>query len=48
MDALEAAITDQTCAVLIEPVQGEGGARSLPEADLTRMRELCSARRARC
>ena len=27
MEALEAAITDQTCAVLIEPVQGEGGAR---------------------
>ena len=26
--------TDQTCAVLVEPVQGEGGARALPEADL--------------
>jgi acetylornithine/N-succinyldiaminopimelate aminotransferase len=44
MEALEAAITDQTCAVLVEPVQGEGGARSLPEADLTRMRALCSAK----
>jgi acetylornithine/N-succinyldiaminopimelate aminotransferase len=44
MEALEAAITDQTCAVLVEPVQGEGGARSLAEADLTRMRELCSAK----
>ncbi len=44
MEALEAAITDQTCAVLVEPVQGEGGARSLSEADLTRMRELCSAK----
>jgi acetylornithine/N-succinyldiaminopimelate aminotransferase len=43
MAALEAAITEQTCAVLIEPVQGEGGARDLPEADLTRLRELCSA-----
>jgi acetylornithine/N-succinyldiaminopimelate aminotransferase len=43
MEALEAAITDQTCAVLIEPVQGEGGARALPEADLTRLRELCTA-----
>ena len=31
MEALEAAITDQTCAVLIEPVQGEGGARAMPE-----------------
>jgi acetylornithine/N-succinyldiaminopimelate aminotransferase len=43
MQALEAAVTDQTCAVLIEPVQGEGGARALPEADLTRLRELCTA-----
>jgi acetylornithine/N-succinyldiaminopimelate aminotransferase len=43
MAALEAAITETTCAVLIEPVQGEGGARDLPEADLTRLRELCSA-----
>ncbi|HEY1753329.1 MAG TPA: aspartate aminotransferase family protein [Caulobacteraceae bacterium] len=42
MDALEAAITDQTCAVLIEPVQGEGGARALPEADLVRLRQLCT------
>jgi len=42
MAALEAAVTEQTCAVLIEPVQGEGGARALPEADLTRLRELCT------
>jgi acetylornithine/N-succinyldiaminopimelate aminotransferase len=42
MEALEAAITDQTCAVLIEPVQGEGGARSMPEAALTRLRQLCT------
>ncbi|HEY3797612.1 MAG TPA: aspartate aminotransferase family protein [Caulobacteraceae bacterium] len=42
MEALEAAITAETCAVLIEPVQGEGGARALPEADLTRLRELCT------
>jgi acetylornithine/N-succinyldiaminopimelate aminotransferase len=41
MDALEAAVTKETCAVLIEPVQGEGGARALPEAQLTRLRRLC-------
>jgi acetylornithine/N-succinyldiaminopimelate aminotransferase len=41
MAALEEAITDQTCAVLIEPVQGEGGARAMPPADLTRLRQLC-------
>jgi acetylornithine/N-succinyldiaminopimelate aminotransferase len=42
MAALEATVTEQTCAVLIEPVQGEGGARALPEADLTRLRDLCT------
>jgi acetylornithine/N-succinyldiaminopimelate aminotransferase len=42
MPALEQAVTEQTCAVLIEPVQGEGGARALPEADLTRLRQLCT------
>ena len=42
MDALEQAVTEKTCAVLVEPVQGEGGARALPEADLTRMRRLCT------
>ena len=41
MEALEAAVTQETCAVIIEPVQGEGGARALPEADLTRLRQLC-------
>ena len=41
MAALEEAITDQTCAVLIELVQGEGGARALPEADIAKLRELC-------
>ncbi len=46
MAALEAAVTDQTCAVLVEPVQGEGGARALSEADLTRMRALCSEKGA--
>ena len=43
MAALEEAITDQTCAVLVEPVQGEGGARALSEADLVQLRELCTA-----
>jgi len=42
MAALEEAITEQTCAVLVEPVQGEGGARALSEADLVRLRQLCT------
>jgi acetylornithine/N-succinyldiaminopimelate aminotransferase len=42
MAALEAAVSEQTCAILVEPVQGEGGARALSEADLVRMRQLCT------
>jgi acetylornithine/N-succinyldiaminopimelate aminotransferase len=41
MDALAATLGPSTAAVIIEPVQGEGGARALPEADLTRLRALC-------
>lgn len=40
-DALTAAITDKTCAVLVEPVQGEGGIRPLPDACLKGLRDLC-------
>ena len=40
-DALRAAITDQTAAVLVEPVQGEGGIRALPDACLKGLRDLC-------
>ncbi len=41
--ALNAAITDQTCAVIIEPIQGEGGIRTLPDACLKGLRDLCDA-----
>ncbi|UWR31076.1 aspartate aminotransferase family protein [Sulfitobacter sp. W002] len=40
-DALEAAITDKTAAVMVEPVQGEGGIRAVPDAELQQMRALC-------
>ena len=39
--ALNAAVTDQTCAVIIEPIQGEGGIRTLPDACLKGLRDLC-------
>ncbi|KGJ14238.1 aspartate aminotransferase family protein [Paracoccus sanguinis] len=39
--ALKAAISDTTAAVMLEPVQGEGGIRPLPEADLREIRALC-------
>lgn len=41
MDALKAAISDRTAAVMIEPVQGEGGIRPIPDADLRLIRQLC-------
>lgn len=42
-EALTAAITDKTCAVMVEPVQGEGGIRPLPDACLKGLRDLCDA-----
>jgi ornithine--oxo-acid transaminase len=40
-DALERAITPNTCAVLIEPIQGEGGVNVPPEGYLKRAWALC-------
>ena len=42
MPALESAMSDKTAAVFIEPVQGEGGVRALPEENLTAIRQLCN------
>ena len=39
--ALRAAITSHTCAVLIEPIQGEGGVIVPPAGYLTEVRRLC-------
>ena len=39
--ALQAAITEQTCAVMIEPIQGEGGIRVVPDQCLKGLRDLC-------
>lgn len=41
LSALEAMITDQTCAVLCEPLQGEGGVRPLEREYLQGLRRLC-------
>ena len=40
-DAIEPAITDRTAAILVEPVQGEGGIRPLPDQCLRGLRDLC-------
>ena len=42
-DALEAAINANTAAIIVEPVQGEGGVRAIPERDLSDLRALCDA-----
>ena len=41
LEAVRAAITDQTAGILIEPVQGEGGIRPAPAQFLQDLRALC-------
>src|SRR6056297_1461361 len=43
-EGLHAAINDKTAAILIEPVQGEGGIRPLPDQCLKGLRDLCDER----
>lgn len=42
--ALEAAVTEQTCAVMIELIQGEGGVNVLDEAYVRAVAALCKGR----
>ncbi len=46
LDALKAAISDKTCAVILEPVQGEGGVLPAEQAYLEGARELCNQHNA--
>jgi acetylornithine/N-succinyldiaminopimelate aminotransferase len=39
--AMRDAVTEETAAILVEPVQGEGGVRALPDVCLRGLRELC-------
>ncbi|WP_255464546.1 acetylornithine/succinyldiaminopimelate transaminase [Neisseria yangbaofengii] len=44
--ALEAAVSDKTCAVIIEPIQGESGILPATQAYLEAARRLCSQHNA--
>jgi acetylornithine/N-succinyldiaminopimelate aminotransferase len=46
LDALEAALDGRVCAVLLEPVQGEGGVQPAPADYLRAVRQLCDEREA--
>ncbi len=41
LEAVKAAISDATAAILIEPVQGEGGVRPVAKEFMVALRELC-------
>lgn len=41
LNELRAAITDETAAILVEPVQGEGGVRAAPDEYLRSLRAVC-------
>ena len=41
MEALKAAMSDRTAAVMFEPVQGEGGIRPMADADMRAIRAMC-------
>ena len=46
VDALSAAMDERVCAVLLEPVQGEGGVVPAPAGYLQAVRELCTEQEA--
>ncbi len=44
LDAVVAAVDDETCAVMFEPIQGEGGVNVATEEFVTGVRRLCDER----
>jgi acetylornithine/N-succinyldiaminopimelate aminotransferase len=42
--AVKDAVTEETAAILIEPIQGEGGVRVMPREFLRDLRKLCDAK----
>jgi predicted acetylornithine/succinylornithine family transaminase len=44
LEALEAAISDKTCGIMLEPIQGEGGVNIPDDNYLASVREICDRR----
>ena len=44
-DALQAAITENTCAIMLEPVQGEGGVFAADPAYMKMIRQICNEKK---
>jgi acetylornithine aminotransferase len=42
IEALKAEISDETCAIMLEPIQGEGGINVPPAGYIKAVRELCN------
>ncbi|MBC7785153.1 MAG: acetylornithine/succinylornithine family transaminase [Burkholderiales bacterium] len=42
--AIEAAVDDETCSIIMEPIQGEGGINVYPPGHVAKVRALCDAR----
>jgi len=43
IEAVKAAVTPETAAIMIEPIQGEGGVRTFPQGYFKELRALCDA-----
>ena len=43
IDAVRAAVGPETAAILVEPIQGEGGIRALTRAQMRELRAICDA-----
>ncbi|WP_170592257.1 aspartate aminotransferase family protein [Ruegeria arenilitoris] len=41
LDGVTNAISDKTAAIMIEPIQGEGGIRPVPDVELKALRQIC-------